>query len=213
MNKLFACAFLLLTLPFNSSHGSADPGRPDAKEGLSPDGQWRYLCVEGHWPEIQKVNTAQRALDLMGDTRSVPDAEEAQVVWAPDSKRFAFNYSPPHVPHSTYITTAFYQIRGEEWVLLPSPINEDSPKDSFAALARHLPKGVRLPRLWRADPNRLVFKVRQWLDADTANLYVHTAGTSSGGSESPSAFLFTLKFDREGKCKITHAQKDRDEGD
>jgi hypothetical protein len=36
---------------------------------------------------------------------------------------------------------------------------------------------------------------------------VYTAGTSSGGGDSPSAFLFTLKFDLEGKCMITSAQK------
>jgi len=121
--------------------------------------------------------------------------------------RFAFNYSPPHVPHSTYVTTAFYQLCGEEWVLLHSPIDEESPEKSFAALAKHLPKGVRPPRLWRADPTRLVFKVRHWTDADTAILYVYAAGTSSGGGDSPSAFLFTLKFDPEGKCTITSAQK------
>ncbi len=54
---------------------------------------------------------------------------------------------------------------------------------------------------------RLVFKMRHWTDADTAILYVYTAVTSSGGGDSPSAFLFTLKFDLEGKCKITSAQK------
>ncbi len=70
-----------------------------------------------------------------------------------------------------------------------------------------LAPGVRPPRLWRADPNRLVFKVRSWPDADTAILYVYTAGSSSVGSDSPSAFLFTLKFDLEGKCKITSPQK------
>jgi hypothetical protein len=49
--------------------------------------------------------------------------------------------------------------------------------------------------------------VRHWTDADTAILYVYTVGTSSGGGDSPSAFLFTLKFDPEGKCKVTSAQK------
>ncbi len=203
MNKQVACAYLLSALLLIPSQVSAE----GEKNPLSPDSRWRYECVEGHWPEIHQTSTAKRALDLMGDERSVPHADDAEVVWAPDSKRFAFNYSPPHVPHSTFVTTAFYQLRGEEWVLLHSPIDEESSEKSFAVLAKHLPKGVRPPRLWRSDPNRLVFKVRQWTDADSAILYVYTAGTSSGGGDSPSAFLFTLKFDLEGKCKITSAQK------
>ena len=203
MNKPVAFACLLLALSLLPSHGSAE----DEKNPLSPDGQWRYELVDGHWPEIHRTSTGKRALDLNGDERSVPHTEHAEVVWAPDSKRFAFNYGPPTVPHSTFVMTAFYQLRGEEWVLLQSPIDEESQKKSFAALSKHLPKGVRPPRLWRADPNRLVFKVRSWTDADAAILYVYTAGTSSGGGDSPSAFLFTLKFDREGKCKITSAQK------
>jgi len=36
---------------------------------------------------------------------------------------------------------------------------------------------------------------------------VSTAGPSSGGGDLASAFLFTFKFDLEGKCKITSEQK------
>ena len=203
MNIPVASACLLLALALVSSDGSAE----GEKNAPSPDGQWRYELIDGHWPEIHQTSTAKRVLDLNGDERSVPHPDGTEVVWAPDSKRFAFNYDPPHVPHSTYVTTAFYQLRGEEWVLLPSPIDEESPEKTFAALAKHLPKGLRPPRLWRADPNRLVFKVRSWTDADTAILYVYTAESSTGGRDSPSAFLFTLKFDPGGKCKITYAQK------
>jgi hypothetical protein len=179
----------------------------DDDSSLSPDKQWRYAVVDDEFPEIHKTSTAQRALDLMGDDRSVPHPNGKEVVWAPDSKRFAFNYGPPTAPHSTYVTTAFYQLRGEEWVLLHSPINEESSEESFAQLAKHLPKGVRPPRLWRADPNRVVFKVRNWTDADTAILYVYSAGSSNGGGDSPTAFLFTLKFDAEGKSKIVNAKR------
>lgn len=202
MNKLVAFACLLFAFPLVHSLDGAEGDKTPS----SPDGQWRYECVDGHWPEIQKTSTSKRALDLMADVRSVPHGD-GEVVWAPDSKRFAFNYSPPHVPHSTYVTTAFYQLRGEEWVLLDSPIDEESTEKSFAALAKHLPKGVKPPRIWRADPNRLVFKVSNWTDADTAVLKVHAAGTSSGAGDSPSDFVFTLKFDPEGKCTITSAQK------
>ena len=178
-----------------------------ASDLVSPDKQWEYECVDGNWPEIHKTSTAKRVLDLMGDDRSVPHAHSAEVVWAPDSKRFAFNYGPPTAAHSTYETTAFYQLRGEEWVLSHSPINEESSEESFAELAKHLPKGVRPPHLWRFDANRVVFKVRNWTDADTAILYVYSAGTSNGASDSPTAFLFTLKFDAEEKSKIVNARQ------
>ncbi len=47
----------------------------------------------------------------------------------------------PHVRQSTYVTTVFYQLRGEEWILLHSPIDEESSEKSFAALAKH-PRGT-----------------------------------------------------------------------
>lgn len=182
-------------------------GMAETKNLLSPDGQWRYECAEGHWPEIQRVSTGQRALDLLGEIRSVPYPDNAEVVWSPDSKRLAFNYSPPHAPHSTYVTTAFYQLRDGEWISLPSPVDEDSPKKTFAVLSKHLPQGMRLPRLWRGDPNRLVFRARSWVDADTATLFVYTAGVGSGRSDSPRVFSFTLKFDPAGRCRIVGAEK------
>ncbi|MEP6955222.1 MAG: hypothetical protein ABI883_00220 [Chthoniobacterales bacterium] len=201
MNKALASACLLvLLLPWQ---GRAE----DEKPALSPDGRWQYQLVDGHWPEIHRTRDGQRVLDLNGPTRSVPHADGREVAWSPDSKRFAFNYDPPHVPHSTYVTTAIYQLRGDEWVLLKTPIDEDSPEDSFAVLARHLPKGVRPPRVWRTDPNRLVFKVSKWVDADTAVLYVHAAEGSSGEHDASSSFLFTLKFDPAGKCEVISARK------
>ncbi len=203
MNKPLRWFCLLFVLALINSHGIAE----DDDHSLSPDKRWRYELADGHWPEIHKTSTAERVLDLMGDDRSVPHPDGKEIVWAPDSKRFAFNYGPPTAPHSTYVTTAFYQLRGEEWVLLHSAINEESSKESFAELAKHLPKGVQPPRLWRADPNRVVFKVRNWSDADTAILYVYSAGSSNGGGDSPAAFLFTLKFDPEGKSTIVHVEK------
>jgi hypothetical protein len=201
MNKPLVCACLLLLMI--NSRARAE----DEKKLSSPDGQWRFEIADGQFPEIHRTGKTEPALDLTENDRSVPHADSAEVVWAPDSKRFAFNYSPPTASHSTFVMTAFYQLRGDEWVLLHSPIVEDSQKKSFAELAKHLPKGVKPPRLWHGDPNRLTFKVRNWPDPDTAILYVYTAGTSSGGSDSPSAFIFTLKFDPEGKCKITDSQK------
>ena len=126
------------------------------------------------------------------------------VFWAPASNILACNYSPPHAPHTTWETSVFYELRDDKWVLLPSPV-DDSARDTFAQLAKHLPKGVRKPSLWNADPPRLVFKVHNWTDANTAILYVYAASDESRSSKS--AFLFTLKFEAEGKWKIVKSQQ------
>ena len=61
---------------------------------------------------------------------------EAEIVWAPDSKRFALHYSPPHAHHTTYETVAFYQLRDDKWVALHSPVDEASQRAQLAQLAR-----------------------------------------------------------------------------
>lgn len=173
----------------------------------SPDGQWEYQCTDGFWSAVVKKETGEQALDLSTEV-SAPYCEGSDVVWAPDSKRFVFNYSPPHVPHSSYVVTAFYELRDDKWVALPSPVDPDSDNKTFAALAKHLPKGVRRPPVWATDPVRLIFKVRDWTDPDTAKLYVYAAVSSdSKRSASASALLFTLKFEPGGTWKIVGSEK------
>jgi hypothetical protein len=140
-------------------------------------------------------------LDLSED-QSVPHANDAEVIWAPDSKRFAFNYSPPHRSHSSYETIALYQLRDDKWVALPSPLDETSERSQVAQLTR-LPKN-RDPR--HAELLRDVLKVRHWTDANTAILYAHAIWVG-GSRDSKSAFLFTLKFDANGKSKIVKTEK------
>jgi hypothetical protein len=175
-----------------------------ASESVSPDKQWEYRCVDGNWPEIVKAGTTQVVVNLSEDV-SVPHANEAEVVWAPDSKRFAFNYSPPHRPHTSYDTIALYQLRGDKWEALRLPVDETSERTQLVQLAKeHLPKGA-YPR--RAAPHRDILKVRNWTDANTAILYAYSVWVGSGSRDTKAAFLFTLKFDAEGKSKIVKTQK------
>ncbi|MGI8438116.1 MAG: hypothetical protein ACR2NX_14660 [Chthoniobacterales bacterium] len=139
----------------------------------------------------------------LSNTVEVPYCDSADFLWAPDSQRFAFNYSPPHPSHTTWVTTVFYQLREGEWVLQPAPIDESAP-DSFARFAKHLPKGLRLPRVWKKIQPRLVFKVTKWTDAHTALLYAYT---TTGESEDASAFLFTVKFGAADKREITASRQ------
>jgi hypothetical protein len=119
-----------------------------------------------------------------------------QIVWAPDSKRFAFNYSPPHAHHTTYETVAFYQLREDKWVALHSPLDEASDRAQLAQLTRqYSPRNAY--RKGDSSPVRDNLKARSWTDANTAILYAYSA--AHGGE---AAALFTLKFDAKGNLKI-----------
>jgi hypothetical protein len=171
-----------------------------ASEWVSPDKQWEYRCVDGQWPEIVKAGTTQVVLDLSQD-ESALYATEAEIVWAPDSKRFAFNYSPPHAPHTSYESIALYQLQADKWVALGLPVDQTSERTQLAQLAKE-----RLPK---ADPMRDILRVRNWSDANTAILYAYSDSVrvGSGSRSSEAAFLFTLKFDAEGNSKIVKSQQ------
>ena len=178
-----------------------------ASDWVSPDKQWEYRCVEGNWPEVVKAGTTQVVLDLSED-QSVPHATDAEVVWAPDSKRFAFNYSPPHAPHTSYETIALYQLRGDKWAALRSPVAETSERTQLAQLAKEHFSKSGYPR--RVEPLRDILKVRFWTDANTAILYAYSVWAGSGSRSSEASFLFTLKFDAEGNSKIVKTQQTSD---
>jgi hypothetical protein len=179
-----------------------------ASDWISPDKHWEYKCDEygpGQCaPEIVKTGTTQVALDLDEELQvHDPEARQAEVIWAPDSKRFAFNYSPPHAAHTTYETVAFYQLRDDKWVALHSPLDDTSESSQLVQpLKDYLPKGFN-PR--HCAPDEDVLKVRNWADANTAILYAPCYGRASGKLEG--GFLFTLKFDDAGNWKIVSTHR------
>ena len=156
---------------------------------VSPDKQWEYHSAGR--ARIVKAGTSQTVLDL---SEELPDLENAKIVWAPDSKRVAFNYSQP-CKHCTYDTIAFYQLRDDKWVRLRSPVDQASERTQLAQLAKHLPKSAR----WAHD----LLKVREWIDANTAILYAYAYwSVGDMGDFKEAHFLFTLKFDDAGNWKI-----------
>ena len=195
----FAC---LGTLLFALSAHERSP----SPSSISPDRQWEYKCAEYDGecsPEIVKADTTEVVLNLDKELGVAgPDSKDAQIFWAPDSKRFAFNYSPPHAHHTRFETVAFYQLNANKWVQLPSPI-EQTEHSQLAELAkRHLLKGFN-PH--NCSPGRDILKLRSWTDDNTAILYAPCYGRTSG--ELNTAFLFTVKFDTVGKSKIIKTQR------
>jgi hypothetical protein len=179
-----------------------EPSPVEQKTGsLSPDKKWQYNCGEyapGYcYPEIVKAGTTERAVDLDQELSvNGPEARDAEIMWAPDSKRFGFNYSPPHAHHTRFQTVAFYQLRGDKWVALRQP-----PDYLLRRRSDHLPKGFN-PRQCVREWDEL--KLREWTDANTAILYAPCHGRSS---DLPAAFLLTLKFDDAGNWKIIKAHQ------
>jgi hypothetical protein len=161
-------------------------------EWVSPDKQWEYKpWVNGQGLGIVKAATTQVVLDF-SEELTFGGTGEAAVVWAPDSKRLAFNYSPPHAHHTTYETVAFYQLCDDKWVALHSPVDEASDRAQLAQLARqYSPRNAY--RKGESSPVRDNLKARSWTDANTAIVYA---------DEGEAAALFTLKFDAKGNLKI-----------
>jgi tetratricopeptide (TPR) repeat protein len=162
-------------------------------------------------PEIVKPGTTDVVVDLDQDLEvHGPEANQTEVIWAPDSKRFACNYAPVHAHHTSVEFVAFYQLRDGEWAALHSPSDIKNEDLQLAQLGKgHLLKDFSSRR---CAPDNDVLKVRKWTDPNTVILYAPCYQRKSGDLEA--GFLFTLKFDDAGKWKIvdTHRMSKKELG-
>ena len=158
---------------------------------LSPDRKWEYRAPTEEGPKLVNANTNQTAVDLSDVCDISSCGEGAAVLWAPDSKRFAFNWGQGRTHQ-----TSLYQLRDDQWKALKSP-DDDVNEILNKAIKRGLPKKTHLRLIWET------VKVHQWVDSNTAILY--------GGLEVDEAFgahfLFTLKLDGAGNWKIIKTQR------
>jgi hypothetical protein len=165
---------------------------------VSPDKQWEYKLVDNRYPGIARTGTTQLALDLDKELQLV-SARGAK--WSPDSKRIGINYSPTHARHTSYETVAFFQLSGDKWTAVPSPVDDTSNRSQLTQLAQKLfPKSAK-PHDCAGDTD--VLTLRNWTAADTAILYAPCFGRKSGQLEA--GLLVTLKFDEAGNQKLVNA--------
>jgi hypothetical protein len=89
---------------------NAQESSPPAEEHTSvpPDKKWEYLGGEDE-AKIVATDTKQVVLHLS-------DQGTGDVLGAPDSKRFAYNWGQGRTHQ-----TAFYQLRDDHWVALDLP--------------------------------------------------------------------------------------------
>jgi len=196
--KILHTVFALLMLSLVSHAQESKPERPTFP---SPDKKWEFrFDSEGH-PEIVRTGTTEAILQLydqcgpgLGDCKPP--------LWAPDSKRFALN-APDR---GRYQPTSFYQLSGDKWEELPSPDAIGDVLDKAIAVQvkkRGLSKKIELRLV--SNPIRTI----RWTDPDTALVYGFMGEIASGNADIgfSASFLFTLKFDQTGECKIVKTQR------
>jgi len=203
-----------------SSFAQAESSSPASTDSISPDKKWEYKpATHDRGPQIVKAGTDEATGDLLDDCDIGSCGDSANVRWAPDSKRFAFDWGQGRAHQSS-----FYQLRNDHWEpVKPAPgeeASERAQRDIEAQLKRKglsteklEKKGLYLRYIWSEE------KLDRWIDANTALLYTglrkviakrEDPGEMSDGFGAD--FLFTIKFDAAGNWKIvkTHSMSQKE---
>jgi hypothetical protein len=174
---------------------------------VSPDKQWEYKTPSaGEDARIIKAGSNETDISSVDDCDI--GCEHATVLWAPDSKRFAFNRGD-----GKERLTSVYELRKGKWQELQL-LGEDDPisrrtYDMVKAQAseKGLPKKTFLHMQWSTD------RAISWIDPTTLTIYsslamrVHRPDGEDVGEGFGADMLFTIKFDEAGKWEIVKAHQ------
>ena len=209
MRSLFILvAIVACTISCGFSDEQESPLPEKEHTSVSPDRQWEYKGPEDEGPKIVNAGTDEMAGDLSDVCGIGTCGDYASVLWAPDSKRFAFYWGQGRMHQ-----TALYQFNGEKWIALKVPGEHDEIWQRAKALettqlkSKGLSKKTSLRFLWwTVEPDR-------WVNART--LVVHASLAERLESKElgfGGDFLFTLKFDDAGNWKIitTHQMSEKE---
>ena len=218
-NHVITWTFAALFLFIATSAFSQEQEKPLARS-VSPDGKWEFRAgaagKQGDFV-IAKAGSVETSLVLSEEEYADGLAEAlgrapgyANIVWAPDSKRFAFNLQPG----KAYQTAQFYQLDGNTWRKLDSLESNDAtfaPLDrSMARQKKTLKKKLKPPPEDQGWPIMTSWRVRKWIDPSTALLYAHAQKNFEIKNQTESvraSFFFTLKFDAAGKWDIVRTRE------
>jgi hypothetical protein len=177
---------------------------------LSPDKKWEYSG--GDTAKLVKAGTNEVALTFSEECDLGGLGEHSELLWAPDSKRFAFYSCGAGKEHLTLV----YQLRDDRWAALERPRDElfQLAGDIIQAQAKRkgLPKKTFLHMQW------WTVKPERWLDSSTLVVYASMAEVvhrNDGEYVDPgfgTDLLLTLKFDTAGNWKIvkTHRMSEKE---
>ena len=187
-----------------------------AQERVSPDKRWGYQYSNGAGPQIVKAGTSEAVLDLSDALPSGKNGlnanREAEPVWAPDSKRVAFNYVAHEHRSDGFGTTVLFELRDDKWIFLRSPLDskevqaapevgpgKDS-RDQLAKLAKkYLRKNTYKAAVLRSPMTGDFLRVVRWSNPDTAVFWAFSSDTTIGA-------LAELKVDGKGNWKLVTAK-------
>src|SRR5207247_1795201 len=220
-NQLITWTFAALFLFVATSAFAQEQAKPLARS-VSPDGKWEFRAGaaggEGDFV-IAKAGSNETSLVLSEEEYADGLAEAlgrapgyANIVWAPDSKRFAFNFQPG----KAYQTAQFYQLDGNTWRKLGSLESNAATFESLERWMARQKKKLKLPGEDRGWPIMTSWQVRKWIDPSTALLYAHSQKNFEIKNETESvraSFFFTLKFDAAGKWEIVRTHEVPPKGD
>ncbi len=207
----------LLTLSMAPLAHSANPAAQPAAGSVSPDNKWE--CRLATADEKQDSDTVFVIAKRGSQEKSVALSEEAfgtfadnaRIIWAPDSMRFAFNYQPGLRVHAVQ----FFQLKGDEWRELDSPETDDAVTAPIERSMAAQKKKLKLSPKKIGRPIRDGCQVRRWIDPATALLYAFSHETFEIKNELEQvgdACFATLKFDTTGKWKIVRTRLLQDKG-
>src|SRR3954447_2498434 len=222
MNSRFlTIAALLLSWSYSEQMGAQSPSptqnaidqQSDAKS-VSPDKNWEYDCPESVEyecsPEVVKAGSDEIAVDLDGDLNVYGKySKRSNIVWAPASNRFAFNFPQP-AAHAFYETVAFYELHGDKWKMSESLANTNPISK---VISKAISGGLSVERTKKhikakaTAATEIVAKAHEWIDPNTVVVYAYEEDGEETGKTVRIDFLFTLKFDEAGKLKIVKTQQ------
>src|SRR5262249_35714770 len=209
-SRLIAGIFAAVISLVAASAFAEEPEKSPAKS-VSPDGKWELHAGAREQDDfvIAKAGSSETSIVLSEEEYADGVAEAvgrapgyANIVWVPDSKRFAFNLQPG----KAYQTAQFYQLDGNRWRrldALESNAATTAPLDRSMARQK---KNLKLP-FW---PFLTSWQVRKWIDSSTALLYAHRAETfeiTDESKEVTASFFFTLRFDPAGKWEVIRTRQ------
>jgi hypothetical protein len=206
-----------ITCGFSNAQNFSPPA--EEHTSVSPDKKWEYKAADDEGPKIVRAGTSEMEGDL-SDVCGIGSCGNAAVVWAPDSKRFAFNWGQGR-EHQT----ALYQLRDDHWVALKFPGDGDEiEKRADEIVAGQLKsQGLSEKKLEKQGKYlRLIWwtvTIDRWLDSNNAIVYAslrRVAARRDAPGEMDEGYgtdlLFTLRFDDAGKWKIvkTHRMSEKE---
>jgi hypothetical protein len=211
----FAAGFLLIATCAFAQEQKKSPAR-----SVSPDGKWElHSGTAGEQDDfiIAKAGSDEKSL-VLSEEEYVDGLAEAMgrapryanIVWAPDSKRFAFNLQPG----KGYQTTQLYQLDGDRWRKLDSlesnAATTASLDRSLVRQKKKLKEKLKLPAEDWGWPLQASWQVRKWIDSSTALLYAHRSAKFDFKNEREEvsvSFFFTLKFDPAGNWAVVRTRE------